>query len=95
MALHTGKFIRRSQWTEIPMTHQVKACIEELAAGENWKLTFANKHGQVIGVGPFWKGKAPSNDNSIDNPPTQNKLVEDMDTDPVIVDDTAVAEDIP
>ena len=65
MALDTGKLIWQSQWTEIPMTHQVKDRVEELAAGEFWMLTFTNKHGKVIGDGPGWK--APGNN----KPPPQ------------------------
>ena len=68
MALDTGKLIWRSQWTEIPMTQQVKLHFEELAAGESLILTFTNKHGQVIGDGPCWKGEASGNNHSIDTP---------------------------
>jgi hypothetical protein len=85
MALDTGKVIWQSQWSEIPMTQQVKDCVKKLAAGEDWMLIFTNEHGKVIGDRPGWQ--APGNNDSINNPPP-NKLVEH--TDPVILDDVAV-----
>jgi hypothetical protein len=54
MALDTGAVIRRSQWTVIPVTDEVRARVELLGANEPRLLTWYNRHGDVIGDGPAW-----------------------------------------
>ena len=65
MALDTGKIINRAQFTEIPMTASVIACVNELGSGEPELLTWTNRHGENIGDGPSWDTTEASNDESI------------------------------
>ena len=49
MALDTGKLIRRSHMTVVPMTAEVVARVEKLGCNEPTLLTFQNRRGKEIG----------------------------------------------
>ena len=64
LALDTGKIINCAQFTEIPMTASVIACVNQLGSGEPAMLTWTNCHGETIGDGPLWDTTKTSNDNA-------------------------------
>ena len=49
MALNTGQKITRHSWTEVPMPDTVIARVNHLGADQPEHLTFADRHGNLIG----------------------------------------------